>query len=181
MKIYLLIILIGLLSGCSSKQKERIVLQPDDYLNKLKTLQLDPTKYTSYKNYCASIDKKMIDWLNQIDSPTQLEKLFWSCHKINKTTPESQDQLQWIQPFSESKNLILYRLANIKTPESAKILVDLWTNPTAGWDASAGERATDAVVQLGKLTLPYLKKKKRDKKRISDVITLIESGAKTAF
>jgi hypothetical protein len=179
MKKQLIICIVAMLSGCMSQQRP-VVSNPQTYLSALKTLELNRDKYKTYQEYYDAVQGHMTDWLNQIDNPEQLRTLFWSCHSVWQAKPEvPQSQLQWIDPYWESKNLILYRLAEVQTPEAAKVLVELWCDPKAGWDAAPGEMAADAVVKCGKSALPYLKK--INSRNANELIELIESGSKTTF
>lgn len=160
--------------GC--KETPPVVSDSETYLAALQTLELDLHKYQSYQLYCSAISTRMRDWLKQISDPEELRTLFWECVTAWRTGPEvPQSRLQWISPHYESSNDILYRLAEIQTPEAAKVLVDLWGDPKAGWDAGPALCADDAVVRCGKMALPFLKKTKSGKK--GRVIKLIESGA----
>src|SRR5208282_1150292 len=123
----------------------------------LATLELDPAKYSSYEKYCSSVVTQMDGWLKPIDDPQALREIFWKCHALGKGLTETpQDKIQWIEPHSESLYLIMYRLSEIKTPEAAAVLVELYWDPKAGWDGGAGEAASDAVVRCGKAALPFL-------------------------
>jgi hypothetical protein len=148
----------------------------------LETLELDQDKYKSYQQYNDVVFGKMKNWLRQIDKPEQLRELFWKCDSKWRAQPEApQEHLQWIDPYAASLELIMYRLAEIKTSESAAVLVELYCDPKAGWDAGAALGAGDAVVKCGTIALPFLKNsidKGLDTRRI---IQLIESGATTGF
>ncbi len=111
MRTITLIFLFLVLTGCSS-QRQANVFTPDDYLAALETLELDQSKYESYQKYYDSVNDRMETWLKQIEDPEQLRVLFWKCNSVCQSEPESpQYKLQWIGPHFESKNLIMYRLA----------------------------------------------------------------------
>ena len=67
------------------------------------------------------------------------------------------------------------------TPESAKVLVDLWSDPKAGWDGGSAEMAGDAVVKCGEPALSFLKNKKDSGGNTARLIKLIETGVKTGL
>ena len=181
MKIVILICLVMALLGCSPKARRSNAISIG-YFTQLRQLNLDPNKYRSYQDYHNSVSGKMQKWLSGIVSPERLRKLFWDCHTAWKSQPAgSQDRLQWIDPYSDSLNLIMYRLAEIRTEESTRILIDLYCDPKAGWDAGAALGASDAVVKCGTNCLPFLKNKEKTRPDVARLIKLIESGANTGF
>ncbi len=161
----------------------RIIIETsDDYLSALSTLEVDPNEYESYGEYDSAVMDQMDSWLRHLDDPKELKALFYKCLLESKDQSETpQEQLQWINPYFESRNLVMYRLAAMKTPDAAEVLVDLYCDPTAGWDAHASEMAGDAVVKCGRPALPFLKKRAASGTHIPWLIHLIESGAETGF
>ena len=181
MKNYIAICLVALLCGCAS-QHNAVATNADTYLSELQTLDLDYHKYESYQQYYNIVCGRMADWLNRINDPEEFRILFWKCHSAWKAKPAvAQDQLQWIDPHAESKNLILYRLADIRTSDAARVVVDLCYDPKAGWDGDCGLAAEDAVVKCGKVALPFLREKNEAGRDAHRLIRLIESGGTTAF
>lgn len=159
-----------------------VVKSPDADLSALQTLAIHPGKWTSYDDYHNAVIGQMVTWLKQIDDPEQLRTLFWECHSASRTAPRApQEMLQRIDPHAESGNLILYRLADMHTPDAAKVLVDLWSDSKAGWDGGRAEMAGDAVVICGKAALPFLRDKKDSGRNTARLIELIESGANTGL
>ncbi len=157
------------------------VQSADDYLAAIATLELDPQEYKSYQDYWSLVNERMRTWLGVVNAPEDLERLFWACQKRSDAEPEDQGRLQWVNPYYESRNLILYRLADIGTPEAARILVDLRFAPEAGWDGGASLLAGDAVVICGRVALPFLREKLRSGENASRLIELIEAGVKTGI
>jgi hypothetical protein len=208
-KKYLAICLVAMIPGCGAKSPNRAMPANQSavnaargrvpgnvlaYLAALETLELDPHRYESYERYYSVVCGKMSDWLTRFDDPYALRTLFWTGYAIghaNLNLDNSQDKLQWIEPHFESLNLILYRLAEIRTSDAARVLVALWSDPKAGWDAGSAEAACDAVVKCGKPTLPFLRQKEielHQKKRGAPpasiacrLMKLIESGATTGL
>ena len=182
-----------LLCGCGSSQETSIETK-GDYLSALSTLELDPRAYDSYQTYYSSVTGRMGSWLSQLEQPEELRGLFYACHSIASARQGrwqwlplydrmvTQRRLQWIDPHFDSRELILYRLAEIKTPAAAEVLVDLYCDREVGYDAGFSLTADDAVVQCGRLALPFLKAKQGGPHRdVSRVMALVESGATTGF
>ncbi len=115
---------------------------------------------------------------NKIDSPLRLRGLFWTVMQ-ERAKPGASEFYNEV----EIPNLILNRLAAIKTDEALKVLVDLWADPEAHWDAGPSELACDTVLSCGKAVLPLLEAKRPgpDPERIEHLIKLIQSGATTAL
>ena len=154
----------------------------DDYVSALATLELDPNRFASYQEYYRSTETQMASWLRQFDDPEELKAIFYACQAewlAGLDVPG--DDWDRIDPYGESKNLVLYRLAEIRTPEAAEVLVDLYCDPNAQWDAAPGEMACDAVLQCGRRALQFLREKQDPEGDIAHLIQLIEAGVTTAF
>ena len=79
---------------------------------------------------------------------------------------------------------ILYRLAEIKTDTSAKVLVDILLDENVHYQAHSAETLGDAIVRCGKPCLPYLQKigkGHRQKYAADEMIKAINEGRETFF
>ena len=170
-----------LISGCGSEHVTRTV-SADDLLHQLAALDLDPQNYASYQAYDREITGQISRSLKTLAKPSDLRETFWLCHSKSRSMPLTpQDRLQWINPYDEALNLILYELADRKDPACAAILVDLYLDPAVGWDAGASLMAGDAVVKCGKPALPFLRERQGEKPGVGRLIQLIEDGATTGL
>ena len=75
---------------------------------------------------------------------------------------------------------MMYRLAEINSEESARILVELWANENAGWDGGAALGAADAIVRCGVKAIPYLERRPESHQQ-KRLLHLIRSGTETAL
>ncbi len=181
MRILVAIILISLFAGCGSRSAVGTVTA-DDLLIKLEMLELDPKQHTSYQAYHTNTANQISRHLKTIEGSEELREAFWLCHSKHRSAPPTpQDRLQWIDPYAEALNLILYELAERQDPSDAAVLVDLYLDPAAGWDAGASLLAGDAVVKCGKTALPYLRQKKGGQRDVAGLIQLIEAGASSGL
>ena len=177
MKIISILVIALVLAGCASREGI-VVSSGKDYLAALSTLELDPDKY-EWKEYHQVVFDRMDSWLESIHDSNELKTLFYQCQAKWKSQPEvPQDRLQWIDPSHESRNLIMYRLAGLKTPEAAKVMVDIYCDKTVGWDAHPSEMAADAIAGRSEFTLPILKEKQKSGADVAWLIKLLESGTK---
>jgi len=180
---YRILLLVLLVLGTCRPEKPVTVTSTEDYFSVIRTLELDPDLYGSHQRYYDSVHGRIKSWLNQIAEPERLRTLFCQCHVKWKAQPEApQEKLSWICPYSMSLNLILYRLAEIKSETAAKTLVALFCD---GPVVSGGHAACDAVVKCGRATLPFLRERRKPDTDDTDIITWlikrIESGATTAY
>ena len=167
--------------SCSTRQVDMFAATKE-YLSDVKTIELDPSKYSSYEEYHSVVSCAMNKSLSQIDKPEDLQIAFWTCYNIWISDVEpTQDQLQWIDPYRESMVLIMYRLSDLQTVEAAEILVEMYCDPMAGWDAGSALMAGDAIVKCASYALPFLEKNRSLGLDVERLIKLIESGAKTGL
>ena len=167
------------LAGCASRQ-DAVTSSGKDYLVALSTLELDPDKHNQ-REYYQTVVGKMKSWLEPIQDPNELKMLFYQVYEKWRSQPEtSQDRLTWIDPFHESRNLIMYRLGDLKTPEAARIMVEIFCDTTVQWGAHPREMAADAILRCGKPALPFLKQNEKNNSDAATLVKWIESG-KTRF
>jgi hypothetical protein len=167
-----------LLAGCGGAPD---ISSPEDYVTALGTLDLDPAHYTGDRYY-ESLVMTMTGHLAQLERPEDLRTAFYRCLEVGRAQPEpSQDRLTWVNPYLESMNLIMYRLAEMRSAEAARVLVDLYCDPQAGWDAHAAERAADAVARCSELTLPLLKDKQAAGADVGWLVDRLEAGETRVF
>jgi hypothetical protein len=126
------------------------------YVQYLRTIEVDQHHYSEAR-YWSAVDEQIREPLSRIESPRLLKEIFYLClHEWHNQPELPQDRLQEINQYAEATQAVLFRLTEIKTDESARVMADLFFEESAGYDAGFAEMAVHAVSLCGKRILPYL-------------------------
>ena len=147
-------------------------------LRHIETVDLNMGHYPSYAEYQDRVHQQIKAAVYRVSSAAELNALFIECHHRWRTAPEApQDRIQWIEPHAEACDVIVSRLADLKSEDATRTLVELYGNPTFGWDGIFSLDAAYAISRCGPRAIPYLKKTDfSDKEMAQELIHCIQKG-----
>lgn len=146
----------------------------------IEAIEVDMENF-DFEAFHVEVEKKF----QKISDPRTLELIFWKNVFDPQEVANREGKIGFQNPVSPSRVrvTIMYRLAELKTEEAARVLIDLRFNKKARWDAGSSFFASRAVLQSGKLALPYLEEVETNsggylKREATRLIDLIRKGEK---
>ncbi len=167
-----------LLPGCAGPKAAPHSLRTE--LQRLERVDVNPDHYPSYSDYHVRVYRQVQGIVGRVSSASDLKTLFLECTRLLKARPDSpQERLIWIDAHDEAKKAIVFRLAELDSEEATKVLIDMFTDDSLGFDGESALNACNAISRCGQRALPHLAKINSEAHYwavIQQVIKCIERG-----
>jgi hypothetical protein len=166
-----------LLPGCG--RQANVPAPPQPVLERIASVDVEIDHYPSYAEYHNRVYGQMEAAVSQLSSPVELKGLFLECHRRWMAAPERpQERLQWVDPYAEACEAIVFRLGDLGSEQAASVLVELFADKTMGWDGESALDAAHNISRCGKRAIPYLAKAKFGDRRaeVQEIVGCIEKS-----
>lgn len=151
--------------GCddyAAYEKSSGAIAPEDYVNYLANIDIKQRDNESYADLRERVYERIETPIRGLESVPLLKDLFWACHKHQREAANSRSEdegpggLDRVGLFWEAQTAIIFKLGDLKTDESAKLLVALLQDESLYWDGESAFAIGGAITRCGNLALPYL-------------------------